>query len=433
MTEGIRKILGLLRANTCIALTSLLFCVFVWIRFSGIRIWGDLQWDQVHTAWMSARILHDHEYPLQSMMVKGNSGIHIGPLYYYLVAIFYWMTNYDPVASPLLAASTGVLGFLILFWCVRKIHGDLTAFLSVFILTFSGASILADRVQWSPNLIPPISLLLFYNLYRVLQGKSKNLLWIGVLIGVSFHVHFIVILFIVILFIVMVLAAVPFFPRNKQTMLNAILAIIIVIAFLLPNGIYEFTHPKNDAFGSVSSYASSNYHGFHARRFLQLTRDAFIDVEKILPFRFIGRAIYLLPFLYMSFVWYSFRRRVSLTLSFLVGIWLLVPWVAFSVYSGEISDYYFSSFRYIAIMMCAYVLSSMISKSFLSRVVAIVFLLYYVSHSWNIVVKSENGNMSSTSEQVKQTVSEGKMIPYVEGSLKSYAYFMYTELTPIKK
>lgn len=427
MIEVFKKIFDYIRGNLFVSLAVIIFCVFVWIRFSGIFIWGELHWDQVHTAWMSARILHDHHYPLQSMMVKGNSGIHIGPLYYYLVALFYWFTNYDPIASPILAASTGVLGFIVLFRCVRNIHGSLSALLSVFLLTFSRAAILADRVQWSPNLIPPISLLIFYNLYRVIQGKSQNLLWVGILIGVSFHVHFIVILF-----IGMVIVATPFFPRNKQTIAYAVLAICIVFASLTPNFLYEFTHPNNAAIGSTSSYAASNYHGFHFRRFMQLTRDAFIDVEKILPFWFIGRGIYLLPVIFTGAVWYFKSRKESITLSLLVGIWLLVPWVAFSVYSGEISDYYFSSFRYIAILMSAYVLSLMIKKSVLTSVIAIVFLIYYAAFSWNIYIYPTTGNMSSTKELVKLTVKKKENVPFVEGSLNSYLYFMYTELTPLK-
>lgn len=426
MPNVLRNIFDYLRRHTYSILLGVLFCIFIWIRFSGIYIWGDLQWDQVHSAWMSARILHDHEYPLQSMMVKGNSGIHIGPLYYYLVALFYWMTNYDPIASPLMAASTGVLGFIVLYWCVRNIHGDLAAFLAVFFLTFSGASILADRVQWSPNLIPPISALLFYNLYRVIQGKSQNFLWIGVLIGVSFHVHFIVFLF-----IGMVLLAIPLFPRTKRSLLYATLAIIIVLVSMAPNIAYEYSHPNNAALDAASNYATSTYHGFHFRRFIQLTRDAFIDVEKILPFRFIGRGIYLLPFIYMYCVWYFIRRKDSRILSFIVGIWLLVPWIAFTVYNGEISDYYFSSFRYIAILMIAYVLSIMISKSFYSRLIAIAFLFYFVTNSWNLYTNPAYGNLNATTQLIKHSVTNGKEVPFVEGSLKSYLYYMYTELNPV--
>lgn len=411
-----------------IAVSVLLFSVFIWIRFSGMYIWGDLQWDQVHTAWVSARILHDNEYPLRSMMVKGNSGIHIGPLYYYLVAAFYWITGYDPIASPLLAATTGALGFIVLFWCVRKIHGSLVALLSVFLLTFSSATILADRVQWSPNFIPPISLLLFYNLYRVIHGKPQNLVWVGVLIGLTFHIHFIVFLC-----IGMVLMASPLFPKKAQTVVYALLAIGIVIVSLTPNIAYEFSHHDNATLSNATQYASSSYHGFHFRRFMQLTRDAFIDIEKILPFWFIGRGIYVLPVLYAILLRYFLTRKSAKTLSVLVAIWLFIPWIAFSVYSGEISDYYFSSFRYIAIMMTAYILSIMISTSFITRIIAIVFLFYFAMSTWSIYTMQLPGNMSETKEAVKRSVADGKVIPFVEGSVRSYLYFMYTELTPYSK
>lgn len=65
--------------------------------------------------------------------------------------------------------------------------------------------------------------------------------------------------------------------------------------------------------------------------------------------------------------------------------------------------------------------------------IAIVFLFYYAMYSWNIYTMLSPGNMTGAKESVKQTVLEGKTIPFVEGSLHSYLYFMYTELNSVQR
>ena len=46
-------------------------------------------YDQVDNAWAAKNIIINHWYPLVGMVAKANSGIYIGPVYYYLIAVFY--------------------------------------------------------------------------------------------------------------------------------------------------------------------------------------------------------------------------------------------------------------------------------------------------------------------------------------------------------
>jgi 4-amino-4-deoxy-L-arabinose transferase-like glycosyltransferase len=402
----------------------LIFISFLFLRFYKMSTWADLGWDQLDSAWAAVRILHEHNYPLQGMNSKGNSGLFVGPLYYYLVAGFYFLTNFDPIASPLLATFAAVISFFTLYICIRNLHGRLAGTIAIFMYTFSIASIFADRVQWSPNFIPPISLMLFYCLYKGIQGNPKYLLWVGLLIGLTWNLHFIVFFFVAMTFL-----ALPFFPRTRQTLVFGLGAVCIIGLFLLPNLIAEIQRSNSSTIIGATAYTSSYYHGFHLRRFIQLTHDAFIDVLKILPFWFIGNGIYVVPVLYSIVLWFSADRKKTLVLSYLVFVWLIVPWLAFTAYSGEITDYYFSSFRYIAIMMCAYLLSRAIKGFWLARILAVVFLGYY-AYSTLSLYSINPGNMIPTKQYVRRMIEDGKEIPFVEGKLDSYLYYVYTKILP---
>src|SRR5438034_8178017 len=113
------------------------------------------------------------------MVTKGNTGFYIGPVYYYLIALVYWITNLNPIASGIFAGITSICTFLVLFFVTRKLFSFTTALVAVFINTVCFNAIIFDRVQWPVDFIPAVSLLLFYFLYKVITGNPKYLLFLA--------------------------------------------------------------------------------------------------------------------------------------------------------------------------------------------------------------------------------------------------------------
>lgn len=404
---------------------GLLFAIFLFFRFYHLEARATIAWDQMDNAWAAVRILRNHTYPLVGMMAKLNSGIVIGPAYYYIVAIFYALTRYDPIASPILAGCTSIVLFFVLYALAKRLHGKVTALISVFLYTFSYLYIKADRIQWPVNFIPILSLIIFYSLYMVCRGKPKYVLLLSAAIGFSFHIHFTSVFYIPI-----VLAAIPFMPKTKTTLRYALYGFGIIAVFFMPQALYEIQRSHAVIAGSAVKYLSLYNHGFHLRRFFQISSDAFIEFERTLYFRWLRPFVFIVPILYTYLVFRFEKNRNWFLLPYLLCLWIIVPWVGFSMYSGELSAYYFSLVQPLAIIVVSYLLALLWTRNTLPlRIVLCVALIYYAWVNAQLFI-SDNGQSTLTRARIhaRAAISSRIPIPFIDGDVSSYLYYMYTTL-----
>src|SRR6266568_2669914 len=105
----------------------LIFGLELFLRFYQIEERNPFGSDQVDNAWAAKNLIVNHRVPLVGMVAKGNSGFYIGPVYYYLISIVYWLTNLDPIASGIFAGITGIFTFWVIFFVTRKLFSFSTA------------------------------------------------------------------------------------------------------------------------------------------------------------------------------------------------------------------------------------------------------------------------------------------------------------------
>src|SRR3989344_2849338 len=97
-----------------------LFGATIFFRFYQMGDRNPFGYDQADFAWQAKEIVVDHKLPLLGPQAKLNSGIFMGPTYYYLSAVFYFLTNLDPMASGLFAGVTSLFTFLITYFITKK-------------------------------------------------------------------------------------------------------------------------------------------------------------------------------------------------------------------------------------------------------------------------------------------------------------------------
>jgi len=109
-------------------------------------------WDQVDNAWAAKNLIVDHRIPLVGMVAKHNTGFFIGPVYYYLVAFFYWITNLNPIASQYIALTTSVFTFFVIFFITKKLFNFKVALVACMhkLLIIMNAMIKHNQV-WQPT------------------------------------------------------------------------------------------------------------------------------------------------------------------------------------------------------------------------------------------------------------------------------------------
>lgn len=160
---------------------------------------------------LQKNIIVSHAFPLVGFQAKVNSGIYIGPYYYYLIAIVYFLTNLNPIASGITAGITSIFTFLTLFYISKKLFSVNVALISVFLNTVSVFAINFDRGQGPVNFMPSIALIIFFSLYKILTGYPKFILLFALAFGFSLHIHVTAIYFPLI-----ILLSLPFFPKDER-------------------------------------------------------------------------------------------------------------------------------------------------------------------------------------------------------------------------
>lgn len=404
-------------------LLLIIFVLHLFLRFYDLEGRTVFGWDQVDNAWAAKDIIVDHKIPLVGMVAKQNTGFYIGPIYYYFVALFYWIFKMDPISSGVISGVTSILTIFILFYIIRKLLSTDIALVASFLHTISLHIVNYDRLQWPINLVAPISLIIFYSLYNIMQGKLKYMILLTSALGFSFHLNFTSIFFPLIIVLTL-----PFWPRTKESIKYALLSMLVFFVWLVPNIVSE-VQKQASASRNMANYVSTYYHGFHFVRFLQLANDAFIEIGALLQFRILQILKFFIYPIFCLAYFREIRKEKKFIMCYLVGLWFLVPWIVFSTYKGEITDYYFSLTRPIAIMIVSYLVVQVFKiNNIIPKIALLLFFVYYAFINISNFFTPKYRPLSYYRKEVLEKIKRGEKIEFEQGSPQSYIYYYYTSI-----
>lgn len=106
--------------------------------------------------------------------------VYLGPFYYYLIAPFLLLFNFNPVGMSYGSALLSIIGILSAYFIIKKEFNKITALIFTFLITFSSVNIEMSRFSWNPNLLPYFS---FFTLYFFYKLSQKNNLYFAFLFG----------------------------------------------------------------------------------------------------------------------------------------------------------------------------------------------------------------------------------------------------------
>ena len=401
---------------------AVIFAAHVFLRAYQLEQRAQFSWDQVDNAWVSKNMIVNHEFPLVGMQARQGTGIFIGPAYYYFVAFFYWISNLDPVVSPIIAVLVSIFTFFVIFFTTKKIFSLPVALFAVLIHTVSLYLITFDRIQWPVAFIPAVSLLIFYFLYKTIMGNPKYLLPLGFVLGFSFHIHFTSVLYPIIM-----LLALPFFPRKKDTIIFGALGLVACFVWFVPMVILLITS-KTKQVNAIGSFMQTYYHGFHLRRMVQIAGDAFIQFAAIFTIPFVKVLQYLVVPLFGFLYIRRNPNKQSVRIIYLVVLWVLVPWIIMTMYSGEISDYFYALEQPIFLIITSFILWYFFSLKYVfAKAIVLVLLGIYIF----VNLQSYFNQPSMKGLSYFKTITYRQAVnksgnAFLYGAPESYLYYFYT-------
>lgn len=126
--------------------------------------------------------------------------MYLGPLYYYLITPFLFLSGMNPLGPVIFIGVTGVLTAWLLYYLGSQWFGRSVGILSALMYALLPLPVIFTRNSWNPNLAPLIALLMLSSLVNIVRNKvlvKKDFFFLGLLAGALVQMHYMALLFLV--------------------------------------------------------------------------------------------------------------------------------------------------------------------------------------------------------------------------------------------
>src|ERR1035437_6294632 len=153
---------SLVSKTNIVLLTVLILAAF--LRLYKIQDYMTFLGDEGRDVLVAYNILHGHLTLLGPTSSVG--GFFLGPIYYYFMAPFLFLFNYNPVGPAVMVALFGVATVWLVYKISSEFFGKTAGLIASTLYAISPLVISYSRSSWNPNLMPFFTLLTIYVLYK---------------------------------------------------------------------------------------------------------------------------------------------------------------------------------------------------------------------------------------------------------------------------
>ena len=273
------------------------------------------------------------------------SSLYLGPLYYYLLAPFIWITKLDPIGASIAITLSRLIAGILIYFVTRKLFGRTAAILSLIISVLSPYWVNYLGPPSSPYFIIPTAALI---IFLISSSKNKTpIFWMitGFLTGVTFHFHYLTLV---------ILPAILFYLFSHQRAILKKSSLAFFLGFIIsisPIILFELRHKfflTNQLIKQLVSDASpigTSYFVSNLKNALGYISEDAIGIN----------SLYLLFFILFAFsIYLLFKKAIKEqkpTLLFLIYL-IALNLIFASLYFGSLQPHYLAV-AYVSIFIFA--------------------------------------------------------------------------------
>lgn len=282
-------------------------------------------------------------------------GFFLGPIYYYFMLPFLWAFNLNPVGPAVMVALFGIATVYLVYLLTKTLFNDWIGLGAALLYAMSPVAIAYSRSSWNPNLVPFFSTLMIFLMYKtVAENRWRNLLWIGIVLGIGLQLHY---LFLFLFPVVGIWFLI--YGRKQKYLKYYLLGIIGFLVGYAPFLAFELRHGFPNTQSMTRFILAGKETGFSAMIFFKTIAD--------ISFRLFGRLVFRLP---QNEIWNTLPKweltswivgtylaviaSILILLKYvqsvraknyiLLAVWFLPVIILFGFYKKAIYDYYFGIF-----------------------------------------------------------------------------------------
>jgi len=288
-------------------------------------------------------------------------GFFLGPIYYYLMAPFLFLSNYDPVGPAIMVVLFGLATIFLVYKLGKEFFGTAAGLIASLLYAISPVVIIYSRSSWNPNVFPFFTLTSIYALYLGIKNKKWWLFALsGFLMGINLQIHYLATFVGAILFIYVTF--VEFKPRiswAKELIRRYLLMFAGFLIGFSPFMAFEARHEFSNSQNIIRFIFDSPDTGFAGNIFMNvkivsdrlfggllISYPQHIYEKNFDPnlLKFWYMAVVLIAFIVIGFFLYyfiiNFKDKKIFRKTFLIFIWLFVGIGLFLLYKKSVYDYY---------------------------------------------------------------------------------------------
>jgi len=168
--------------------------------------------------------------------------VYLGPFYYYLIAPFLLIFNFNPVGLAYGVAILSIIGIGFSYFAVKRETNNLSALLFIILLGLSLPLIELSRFSWNPNLLPYFSFVTMYFFYLWYKNNSAiYAVLFGVFMAFSLQLHYLAAL-IIPSFLIFYLYFLWKSQHKQKLLIQTLYAFISFVVSVSPLIVFDLRH-----------------------------------------------------------------------------------------------------------------------------------------------------------------------------------------------
>lgn len=394
------------RINNIVAKNWILISVIlvgIFLRFYRLEGFVTFLGDQGRDAIIIKRILTGEHFPAIGAPTSVGQ-VYLGPFYYYFIAPWLLLFNFQPIGLAFGVAVFSSLYLLINYLIVKELFDKKIALISTIFLSFSSVLIDFSRFSWNPNLLPLFALLTIYFVIKSLQtNKWYYFILLGAFLSFSIQLHYLA-LFLIPPIGILFLSSL--YQKSIKQLIsqfyNFFISALSFMIFSSPLIIFDLRHNflNSKLFlalfkSSGTSFASkinSFFDSFYYLNFYSFN----INLNKIF--------IYVL-LVFLLIILFTLIKKSSNSKIFLLTFFITI--LGMSLYSGPKYPHYFGILFPLYFIIISYFLASLNQSSF-GKIMIVFFISGYIFLNFQkyYFLRNQPNNQIAHAEKVAQFLNK---------------------------
>lgn len=371
-------------------LVILLVLIGIFLRFYKLDEFVTFLGDQGRDAIIIKRIITFEHFPAIGP-VSSVGGVFLGPFYYYLMAPFLLLFNFNPLGLAFGSAVFSIAGFIVAYLIIKKELNKKIALFFLALVVFSSTQIDFARFSWNPNLLPIFSFFTLYFLYQVVTTRKYIYpVLLGAFLSFSIQLHYLglfLFLPIIVFFIINQLKNKNFFISQFPKFLISSLSFLL---FSSPLIIFDLKHNFLNTNSFIKVFTEKKVVSYSPLidRLITTINSFFTPILKVNLNPSLSLVIFLLLLVYF-FKNKSFNDKPLLQINFLNFFLYLF---FFSLLNSSRYPHYYGQIHLSFFLILAYIFSEWNNHHLLKFMMVGLLIIYIVFNGRNYIFLYKEGN-----------------------------------------